>query len=765
MLKELSRYQLFAFILIAATTIATRFIWLGDLPGGLNQDEASMGYDAYALLEYGIDRNGVHNPVHMIAWGSGQNALLAYLSMPFIKVFGLSVFSIRVAPALLGCIAVWVMYLLGRRLEGINFGLLAAAITAISPWHIMVSRWALESNILPVFMLISVYFLVKASEHKRLLPLSFLFFGISLYAYAPSYLVIPLFLFFAGIYCIGFRVFSFKNISISTLVLVVTALPIFTFVVINTYKLPAFESGILSIPRYTGSPRYTHMSSIYGGSFIQDTLQHLGHSIKILFIDFNDYETQNSAPNVGYLPKYSLPLIIGGALLIIFRVAKSKTFTPFALVLFWFLASFLVSGTSSPAIHRMNTIVFPIILFFAYGLYQLFKYNRTIAITFCLIFSITTYHFYKVYSGEYAKQVSAFFFEGYGQAVEDAYQHLIDDEVLYASDALNQPYIATLFHLKYNPHEYISTVEFKNPDGAFQAVLKYGSIVFGVRTPEAKRANIVVIRKGDDARHYNLKKYLQREYNDYLVLYSKEVFHEDSNGNIERADSFFKIAPPQKQGKNYIFDAHISPNARTSLTARSLYGNQQKTLKFFWEAVSQKITIDSKQLYLGSNIVTFTADSPDGRKVLREFILTQYNDSIVNPLTFLISSTQDVRQNQVNKAFTGDHLSSGNVFFSDGFGTHASSNHIIDLPENSKIMNISYGISDFSGGCGDGLTISIAGDGKELHQRKLSHNQYRSITLDVSGMSKLILRSNYGENRHCDHLNWLSADLILDSGE
>ena len=57
----------------------SRTAFLDLLPGGLNQDEASAGYDAYAIFKYGIDRNGIRYPVHLVAWGSGQNALYSYL--------------------------------------------------------------------------------------------------------------------------------------------------------------------------------------------------------------------------------------------------------------------------------------------------------------------------------------------------------------------------------------------------------------------------------------------------------------------------------------------------------------------------------------------------------------------------------------------------------------------------------------------------------------------------------------------------------------
>src|SRR5580704_10517242 len=67
----------------------------GAIPPGLQQDEASAGYDAYALLHYAIDRNGFHNPVAFVAWGSGMFALGAYLAMPFIAILGLNAFAIR----------------------------------------------------------------------------------------------------------------------------------------------------------------------------------------------------------------------------------------------------------------------------------------------------------------------------------------------------------------------------------------------------------------------------------------------------------------------------------------------------------------------------------------------------------------------------------------------------------------------------------------------------------------------------------------------
>lgn len=46
-----------------------RLYLLGTLPAGFNQDEASIGYDSWAIANYGMDRNGDILPVYPIAWG------------------------------------------------------------------------------------------------------------------------------------------------------------------------------------------------------------------------------------------------------------------------------------------------------------------------------------------------------------------------------------------------------------------------------------------------------------------------------------------------------------------------------------------------------------------------------------------------------------------------------------------------------------------------------------------------------------------------
>jgi hypothetical protein len=42
------------------------------------------GWDAYDLGHYGTDHNGISDPVLLTSFGSGQNALYAYVLIPFV---------------------------------------------------------------------------------------------------------------------------------------------------------------------------------------------------------------------------------------------------------------------------------------------------------------------------------------------------------------------------------------------------------------------------------------------------------------------------------------------------------------------------------------------------------------------------------------------------------------------------------------------------------------------------------------------------------
>jgi hypothetical protein len=163
------------------------------VPVGLHQDEMSEAYEAYALLHTGADRWGYHLPVYFLSWGSGQNVLQSYLTIPVVAMFGLTRLSARLIPILCGLLTLPLFYFTLRRWFGDIAALAGLFFLALSPWHIMISRWGIENSPLPFFFLLGVFTFGRAlhSRSKWQIVLSLLPFSLALYTYGVVVVIVP----------------------------------------------------------------------------------------------------------------------------------------------------------------------------------------------------------------------------------------------------------------------------------------------------------------------------------------------------------------------------------------------------------------------------------------------------------------------------------------------------------------------------------------------------------------------------------------------
>ncbi|OGY16726.1 MAG: hypothetical protein A2784_04545 [Candidatus Chisholmbacteria bacterium RIFCSPHIGHO2_01_FULL_48_12] len=148
--------------LIVALIVILAFLlrWLGHdvSPPGFTADEAVFGYNAYSLLKYGTDQFGAKFPVALRAFGDYRPALYSYLATPFIKFFGLTEIATRLPAILAGIMTVLVVYFLAKELlhpRGVV--LLAAMLVAVSPAHILISRYADMSPLSTLFLGLGVW--------------------------------------------------------------------------------------------------------------------------------------------------------------------------------------------------------------------------------------------------------------------------------------------------------------------------------------------------------------------------------------------------------------------------------------------------------------------------------------------------------------------------------------------------------------------------------------------------------------------------------
>jgi hypothetical protein len=493
-----AHWLLFVILFLGA---AVRLYAFGSVPAGLNQDEASTGYDGYALLHYGIDRSGFHNPVFLVGFGSGMSALPSYLAMPFFLVFGVSVPALRAPNILIGILALPAFYLLVRRTGDKTLALLATFLLAISPWHIMDSRWTLAS-VLPNLVLFGVLTLSIGREKPRALLCAAVFFALTLYEYAPAYLFTPVFLVFASVFFLRNRPASWRPFVAAGALLGLLALPIVLTVAVNQFKLGSIETPLLSIPHLPSTPRYQTISTLFGGSGATGVGDNL-HAFWRVLVTGSDGLIWNAIPGYGYLYRLALPLAVLG---LVATLARRRYWTSEVDFFFlaWLAAGVVLAAAEPININRVNVVFIPIIFFAAVGIrtiaVQIVPFalgSRPIAVARVVLAAFVAYYlvsfayFTRAYFGaSYKAQIGGAFFAHFGDAVNRAASATTGPVCI--TDHVNEPYIFVLFYRKLDPHLFEQTAQYENPGAEFQNVATFDRYTFGLNRCDAARTGAYV---------------------------------------------------------------------------------------------------------------------------------------------------------------------------------------------------------------------------------------------------------------------------------
>lgn len=152
-------------ILAALTVLAAvlRFYKLGDVPPGFQFDEAYNAIDAALVLDG-------QRPLFLPA-NAGREVLYTYWQAALAAVLGLNLYTLRLASALPGVVAVPTAYLLLRRLLHRHSRAIAgwtALVLAISFWHLHFSHYGIRVILMPVmFSGVFGFFWVGAHGDRR----------------------------------------------------------------------------------------------------------------------------------------------------------------------------------------------------------------------------------------------------------------------------------------------------------------------------------------------------------------------------------------------------------------------------------------------------------------------------------------------------------------------------------------------------------------------------------------------------------------------
>jgi 4-amino-4-deoxy-L-arabinose transferase-like glycosyltransferase len=152
----------FALLLVLVVAAALRLVDLSHAPVALNQDEAVNGYDAYSIAYTLRDHHGNFLPPVMQSFNDYASPFTTYVTVPFVRLLGLSELSIRLPPALFGVASVLLMVLFLERIGcGWGASMVGGLLLALSPWDVTYTRWAVPTCAVPLVLLCLMYAAVQ----------------------------------------------------------------------------------------------------------------------------------------------------------------------------------------------------------------------------------------------------------------------------------------------------------------------------------------------------------------------------------------------------------------------------------------------------------------------------------------------------------------------------------------------------------------------------------------------------------------------------
>lgn len=446
------------FLLIIILAIVLRFWDLGKNPLGINLDEAAIGYNAYSVLKTGRDEYGQFLPLQFRSLDDYKPPLYIYLTVPSVAIFGLNEFAVRFPSALLGVGAVILVFFLAKELFDQRVGLIAAALLAISPWHLQFTRTAYETGSLAFFTAAGLLCFLKGIKNWRWFILSAILFGLELYLYQAAKVFVPLFLIAASI------IYFKKTLALFWLIFLFFLLPVIFMSVGKEGQLRAYGVSIFQDVR----PHEDNLT-LKTEDWLRDdnksaTLFHpeiLEFAPKILnnyflhlspqfFFGVNLGDKVNYVANIGLMYLWELPFLIAG----FYYLVKAKK--SFILLVAWLLLAPVPASITNNLPSSIRTATFlPVLqIITAVGLFNIIKKYRIIFPIFLILASsFFIYYLHMLFVHAPILQ-SRTWYAGYKEMVLESARLAPNYNRVLVSNKLDQTLNFYQFFLKYDPERF-----------------------------------------------------------------------------------------------------------------------------------------------------------------------------------------------------------------------------------------------------------------------------------------------------------------------
>jgi len=435
-------------------------------------DEASLGYNAFSILNTGRDEYGQFLPLIFKSFGDYKPGLYVYLTVPFIVIFGLNSLAVRLPSIILGSLLPLIAYLFTKKYSKNKFlPLLFTAIIALSPYNIHFSRGAWETNVLTFELLLASYFFFDKKYFW-----SSILFGLTLFTYQSGKLISLLLI--GALFLTNYSKLFFKKDFILKFILplFIFSLPILSGLfwgqqgnrleVVSLFSYPRSSKETQTIISETSKLDYQlfHNQPLF---FVRNfLLKYFNHFSPQFLLTQGDWQSpRHSAPYTGVLLIPSFFFLILGLFTTHYSTKNysSNNYSSINLFfLFWLLLAPIPAALTRDSLSavRAMSLSIPLCYFSAMGLISTLKYfskNKFLYLTTSLLiflsYLLSFVYYTDLYYNHMVKKSPQDWLYGYKEACEYVIENGANHEV-YFTNFYGQAYIYYLFYSQYPPKNY-----------------------------------------------------------------------------------------------------------------------------------------------------------------------------------------------------------------------------------------------------------------------------------------------------------------------
>lgn len=432
-----------------------RFFILDQVPNSISADEAAYGYNAYSILKTGKDEFWQKLPLTFRSFDDYKHPVFVYLLVPFIKIFGLSEFTIRLPSVIIGTLTTLIFYLLSAVLvKNRKIALITAFFSSISPWLIQYSRVSLEMQTALFLSLTGAYLYLRNQKNLWIDILAGLSFSLAFWSYYSNKVWVLLFL----PILIVFRKKIDRRLILGGFIFILLLVPYVRLYFSSNILLRPYGLSVFSEEEKNQDALLILKDNNFGGKLIHNRrLTPINQAVngylrilnpEILFSQ-NRY---NQIPITRLFYLWQLPFLIRG----IYYLIKIKRLN-------WFIITWILIGLIPAAItylppfdRRILIVSYPFFLLMSIACSKFLQSKKYLLFPMMSLFIIPLYfylHQYFIHGQNTAVEL-------WGNGMRDLVRQVSKEKNNYkqviVSIKLNQPLTFFLFYEKYSPQKYLN---------------------------------------------------------------------------------------------------------------------------------------------------------------------------------------------------------------------------------------------------------------------------------------------------------------------